>query len=84
METKTPKTKRAPNNNGGSRCVQRVVNRRSFKCNCDFCQRGRRFYKNTEKLPKTERDWMRGFYDAILNAECEEEMHKAANASHEP
>lgn len=58
-----------------------LVSRRSSKCNCDLCKRGRRYYKNTAKLPKSERDWMRGFYDAVLDAECEEEMQKATNES---
>lgn len=48
-------------------------------CECALCQRGRRYYKNTESLSQEERDWMRGFYDAVLDEECEREM-QAANA----
>ena len=49
----------------------------SSKCNCTLCQRSERYYKNTENLPEEERDWMRGFYNAILDWECEEEMKAA-------
>jgi len=48
------------------------------KCKCSLCARGRRYYRNTAGLPKAERDWMRGFYDAVIDAECEEDMRKAS------
>lgn len=53
---------------------QRLVSR---VCDCALCQRGRRFYKNTHMLPAEEKLWMRGFYDAVLDAECEESMRVA-------
>lgn len=62
--------------------VQPVVSRRlSLTCQCDLCKRGQRYYQNTESLPPEEKEWMRGFYDAVLNAEAEEEMQKAFAAS---
>ncbi len=57
----------------------RIVSRRTSKCDCNLCKRNRRYYRNTSKLPKAERDWMRGFYDSVLDSECEAEMQKAAN-----
>ena len=55
----------------------------SKDCKCALCERGRRYYRNTENLPPEERDWMRGFYDAILDSESEAEMHEA-NEAKEP
>lgn len=52
---------------------------RAGSCECALCQRGRRYYKNTEGLPQEERDWMHGFYDAVLDEECEREMRKCQN-----
>lgn len=54
---------------------------KSNRCNCNLCERGRRYYRNTAKLPKTERDWMRGFYDAVLDEEYEAEMKKSQQNS---
>lgn len=49
----------------------------STQCQCRLCLRGRRFWRNTAKLRKTERDWMRGFYDYVFEAEAEVEMQRA-------
>lgn len=51
--------------------------RKGGKCKCSLCRRSRRFYRNTAKLKKPEMEWMREFYDYVLNVECEDEMRKA-------
>ena len=39
-------------------------------CQCDMCERGRRYYRNTEALPAAEMEWMRSLYDAMLEREA--------------
>ncbi len=54
-----------------------VLKNNNRRCDCWICKRGRKFYRITAKLPPKERNWMRGFYDAVLDSETELEMKQA-------
>jgi len=49
-------------------------------CHCNLCRRSRRYYRNTAKLTRAEREWMRGFYDTVLDMESEQEMASVTNS----
>lgn len=49
-------------------------------CQCPCCRTSRKFYRITAKLKPTDREWMRGFYDCVLNEAAEHEMQEAWRA----
>lgn len=51
--------------------------RNPFKCQCFLCKRSARYYKNISKLPREERDWMRAFYEYVMDFECERSMQES-------
>lgn len=51
-----------------------TLNEKRYRCKCVLCRRTRKFYRLTANLPPKNRAWMRGFYDSVLDTECELEM----------
>lgn len=51
------------------------------RCQCGMCKRGRKYYRLTSKMNLKDREWMRGFYDYVMEMECELDMrdHCAKN-----
>lgn len=47
------------------------------ECNCNSCQRNRRFFRAVEKLPKADQKWMVNFYNYVMEIETELEMRNA-------
>lgn len=47
------------------------------KCDCKLCKRGRRYFKIASALPPRQRKWMEGFYNYVMDVECEYEMLQA-------
>lgn len=61
--------------------VPKLLPRHQKRCDCSLCRRSRKFYRITAKLPLKDREWIRGFYDTVLDTECVLEMEMAAKKS---
>lgn len=57
-----------------------IVIKKEFHCTCEQCERGRRFYRNIDKLPKKEREWMDNLYNYFFEIEAELDMQRAHEA----
>ena len=49
--------------------IKRLMLDDNLRCQCDLCQRTKKFFAIIDQLPDEDKEWMAGFYDYVIEHE---------------